>query len=106
MRQSIFFLLFSLFTFCSPKGPQTLDHPFIGKTKQDLITRKGVAKEIRIYGENEAHIYKKREEYYGKKSTLDDTKQTPKKVFSIEDIFYINKKGIIYKYQFWRKRVD
>lgn len=98
--------MLSLFTFCSPKGPQTINHPFIGKTKQDLIARKGIAQEIRVYGENEAHIYKKREEYFGKKNTLEDTNKPPKKVFSVEDIFYTNKEGVIYKYQFWRRRID
>jgi len=106
MKWSVFFLLFSLLTFCSPKGPQTLSHPFVGKTKQDLIARRGIAQEIRIYGDNEAHIYKKREEYFGKKNTLDDANRPPKKIFSVEDIFYINNKEVIYKYQFWRRRVD
>ncbi|MCO6499983.1 MAG: hypothetical protein J5I47_06345 [Vicingus serpentipes] len=106
MKWSIIIILVSLLAFCSPKGPQTFSHPFVGKTKQDLIISKGNASEIRVYGENEAHIYKKREEYFGKKPAIEDADKAPKRVYSIEDIYYINQEGVIYKYQFWRRRVD
>ena len=101
-------VLFSLsLIFCSPKGPQTFDSPFIGKTKSDLISSKGIAKEIQIFDESEAHIYKVREEYFGNKVSLKDiSKSTPKKVIEIEHIYYINNDGLIYKYQVWKKRVD
>ena len=107
MRWLSVFFLFSLLTFCSPKGPQTYSSPFIGKSKQDLIAIKGVAKEIRIYDNSEVYIYKTREEYFGKKLPINDSVAlVPKKVYIIEYIYHINKKGYIYKYQVWKKRVD
>ena len=72
-------LSLSLF-FCTPKGPQTYSCPFVGKTKNDLIQSKGVAKEIKIFDNAEAYIYKIKEEYYGKKTLADKNKKlTPKK---------------------------
>lgn len=103
-----FTILFSLsLFFCTPKGPQTYSSPFVGKTKNDLILSKGIAKEIKIFDNTEAYIYKVREEYFGKKTTTSkDTKLIPKKVVEIEHIYYINEKGIIYKYQVWKKRIN
>lgn len=102
----ILILSFSLL-FCSPKGPQTFDSPFVGKTKEDLIHSKGKASKIKIFEASEAYIYISKEEYFGKKTSSkinNDTK--PKKTIEIENIYYINKKGYIYKYQVWKKRVD
>ena len=108
MRTLGVFIISLSFFFCSPRGPQTYDNPFIGKTKDDLISSKGIAKEIKIFDKAEAYIYKTREEYFGKikdsKKNLDTL--TPKKVFVIEHIYYINEKGIIYKYQVWKKRIN
>ncbi|PCJ27234.1 MAG: hypothetical protein COA97_04525 [Flavobacteriales bacterium] len=93
--------------FCSPKGPQTFDSVFIGKTKSDLIAVKGVAKEIKIFDKSEVYVYTTKEEYYGKKTSANSNKMlTPKKVWEIEHIYYINEKGYIYKYQVWKKRID
>lgn len=102
-----FVTLFSLsLFFCTPKSPQTYSSHFVGKTKSDLILSKGIAKEIKIFDNTEAYIYKVREEYFGKKTTTTkDTKLTPKKVVEIEHIYYINEKGVIYKYQVWKKRI-
>jgi hypothetical protein len=97
-----FFLLF-----CSPKGPQTFSSPFVGKTKNDLISIKGEAKEIKFFDKSEAYIYKTREEYFGKTKRLNNKDSlVPKKIFITEYIYYINEKGYIYKYQVWKKRVD
>lgn len=93
--------------FCTPKGPKTYKSNFVGKTKADLIAAKGVAKEIKIFDNVEAYIYKTREEYFGKiTNSKKDKELTPKKVYEIEYIYYINEKGVIYKYQVWKKRVD
>ncbi len=101
-------LLFSLsLFFCTPKGPQTYNSPFIGKTKSELIAAKGLAKEIKIFDNSEAYVYKIREEYFGKKTSItEDENLSPKKTIEIEHIYYINDKGLIYKYQVWKKRVD
>ena len=96
---SLLLLCTSLF-FCTPKGPQTFSSPYLGKQKQELIDGKGLAKDIRISGTNEIHIYRSYEEYYGK----NNKRTTPKKTFIIEYIYYVNKNGIIYKYQVWRKK--
>jgi hypothetical protein len=99
-------LIFSLSILCcSPKGPQTFDSPFIGKTKADLVAMKGLAKKIKIFDKSEAHIYLTKEEYFGKKTASGDKELTPKKIVEIEHIYYINEKGYIYKYQVWKKRV-
>jgi hypothetical protein len=101
-------LIFSLsLLFCSPKGPQTFDSHFIGKTKNDLIFAKGPASNIKIFDTSEAYIYKIKEEYFGKKTTSGGNKNLkPKKIIEIEHIYYINKKGFIYKYQIWKKKTD
>ncbi|PJB14513.1 MAG: hypothetical protein CO118_08225, partial [Flavobacteriales bacterium CG_4_9_14_3_um_filter_32_8] len=102
----ILIISFSLI-FCTPKGPQTYSSPYVGKTKSELIATKGIAKTIKIFDKTEAYIYKTREEYFGKKITLNDQDSSvlPKKVFDIEHIYYINEQGIIYKYQVWKKRI-
>jgi len=103
----ILIISFSLI-FCTPKGPQTYISPYVGKTKSELIATKGIAKTIKIFDKTEAYIYKTREEYFGKKITLNDQDSSvlPKKVFDIEHIYYINEQGIIYKYQVWKKRIN
>jgi len=103
----ILIISFSLI-FCTPKGPQTYSSPYVGKTKSELIATKGIAKTIKIFDKTEAYIYKTREEYFGKKITLNDQDSSvlPKKVFDIEHIYYINEQGIIYKYQVWKKRIN
>ena len=107
MKWLIILLTLSFLTFCSPKGPQTFYSPHVGKTKDDLIAIKGVAKEIQVYGTNEVYIYKTREEYFGnKKQKNTGVSHIPKKVYEIEAIYYINEKGYIYKYQSWKKRID
>jgi hypothetical protein len=104
-RFSLFFLI-SILSFCTPKGPQTFNNPLVGKTKQELIDSRGKAKEVRVSGSNYIYIYKVKEEYYGKKEKLDNNqKPIVKKKYIIEYIYYINKEGIIYKYQVWRKKV-
>ncbi|PJA07553.1 MAG: hypothetical protein COX70_06230, partial [Flavobacteriales bacterium CG_4_10_14_0_2_um_filter_32_8] len=91
----ILIISFSLI-FCTPKGPQTYSSPYVGKTKSELIATKGIAKTIKIFDKTEAYIYKTREEYFGKKITLNDQDSSvlPKKVFDIEHIYYINEQGI------------
>jgi len=103
---AILFLSLSLF-FCTPKGPQTYKSAFVGKTKQDLINAKGLAKKIKIFDGSEAHIYTVREEYFGKNKKLKQTGSLkPKKIYDIEHIYYTDKKGVVYKYQVWKKKVD
>jgi len=105
MKRFYIFLLSLCLLFCTPHGPQSFDSPFIGQTKNDLIRAKGMAKEIKIFNNTEAYIYKTKEEYFGKKSLSADALQTPKKIVEIEYIYYINEKGYIYKYQVWKKRI-
>lgn len=107
MKQFVILSISFTLLFCTPKGPQTYNSPFVGKTKGELIAAKGIAKEIKIFDKSEAYIYKTREEYFGKIAKSNKEKElTPKKVYEIEYIFYINEKGIIYKYQVWKKRID
>jgi hypothetical protein len=96
------FLIFS----CTPKGPQTFSSPFIGKSKQELISSKGIPSEIKNFGDTYAYIYKSKEEYFGniKNNTISDSLQ-PKKTISIEYIYYINNQNIVYKYQIWKKEI-
>lgn len=98
---SILFFLFS----CSPKRPQTFASPLVGKTKNQLIAEKGVAKTIRVYKDSEIYIYTIREAYYGNKNPETDKSIQPKKVLDIEHIYYINADDIVYKYQVWEKKV-
>lgn len=95
------FVLFS----CFPKGPKTYTSQLVGKTKNQLISAKGVAKKIKIYKDSEVYIYTVREAYYGKKNPEIDQSVKPKKVVDIEHIYYINAEGIVYKYQVWEKKV-
>lgn len=88
---------------CTPKGPQTYSSPFIGKSKEFLITTKGKPSLIKAFDNSKAFIYTKKEEYYGKTENIDPNKK-PKKVYLIEYIYYINHEGIVYKYQVWRKK--
>ena len=106
MKQIGVFIILSTLLFCTPKGPQTFNSSYIGKMKSDLIAIKGAPKEIRVFDNAEAYIYKIKEEYYGKKMPSDKTKNlTPKKIYEIEHIYYINAKEYIYKYQVWKKRI-
>lgn len=98
---SFIFLLFS----CSPKGPQTYTSQLVGKTKNQLIAEKGVAKKIKIYKDSEIYIYTVREAYYGKQNPEVDKNVKPNKIVDIEHIYYINAEGIVYKYQVWEKKV-
>ena len=107
MKRFGLIFIITTFLFCTPKGPQTFNSPYIGKKKSDLIAIKGVAKQIKIFDKSEAYIYKVKEEYFGKKlPSVDDTTAIPKRVYEIEHIYYINGKGYIYKYQVWKKRID
>lgn len=100
------FITLALLFACTPKGPQTYNSPYLGKNKEELIITKGLAKEIRVFGNTEAYIYKTKEEYFGKikGDTISDS-LIPKKTYSIEYIYYINENNIIYKYQVWKKRI-
>ena len=90
---------------CTPKGPQTFTSPYIGKTKQELYQSMGKPTEIKKTEKAEIIIYRKREEYYGKKNPETSSKEVvPKKVFIIERIYYANSTGEIYKYQVWKKK--
>jgi len=107
MKWIVGFIVASAVMCCSPKGPETYNSPFIGKTKAELIESKGVAKDIKIYDDQEVYIYKSREEYFGKIDTLvPGAPMIPKKILEVEHIYYINGKGKIYKYQVWGKRLD
>ena len=98
------FLIVLIAFSCTPQGPQTFESPFIGKTKEYLISKKGVANKIQVYENSEAHIYVKKEAYYGK-SVKPPLPEKPKSIFHIEYIYYINKDDVIYKYQVWRKKI-
>ncbi len=104
MKQFFAFFICLPLLFCSPKGPVTYKSSFVGQTKAYLIHAKGVAKTIKVFDNSEAYIYKEREEYYGKK-TPSDTTAKPKRAYITEHIYYINDKGIVYKYQVWKKKV-
>ena len=71
MKQIGLIIIATTFLFCTPKGPQTFNSPYIGKTKSDLIAIKGPAKTIKVFDNAEAHIYKTKEEYFGKKVSLE-----------------------------------
>ena len=66
-----------------------------------------MAKEIKVFDTVEAYIYKTKEAYFGKRTTskTPDSLLIPKKIVEIEHIYYINKKGIIFKYQVWKKKI-
>ena len=94
---------------CAKKGPKTFNSAIVGKTKSELIAIKGVAREIKVFDNAEAYVYKTREEYFGNVKTNkqeNSTLPTPKKIYVTEHIYYINEKGIVYKYQIWKKRID
>lgn len=106
MKLLPFIFLITILFSCSPKGPQTYASPLVGKTKNQLILEKGVAKKIKIYKDSEIYIYTTREAYYGNKNPDANKNVTPKKVLDIEHIYYINAEGIVYKYQVWEKKVS
>ncbi|TXB64354.1 hypothetical protein FRY74_11220 [Vicingus serpentipes] len=100
------FILFIFIFSCSPKGPQTYSSPFVGKSKNQLIAEKGIAKTIKVYADYEIYIYTIREEYFGEKNPEINKSTTPKKVFDIEHIYYIDSSQTVYKYQVWKKKVS
>lgn len=106
MKLAVLSILLFIIYSCTPKGPQTFDSPYIGKSREELIVAKGVANEIKIYDNSEVFIYKTKEEYYGKKPPVDKDGniRKPKELVVIEYIYYINNDGKVYKYQVWRKR--
>jgi len=95
-------LLFS----CSPKGPQTYSSPLVGKSKNQLIAKKGVAQKIKIYQDSEIYIYTVKEEYFGSKNPEIDKNIKPTKAYEIEHIYYINAEQVVYKYQVWKKKIS
>jgi hypothetical protein len=105
MKQILVLLITLPLFYCSEKGPVTYRSSFVGQSKAYLINAKGVAKTVKIFDNSEAHIYKEREEYYGKKVQSDENvMMIPKKTFTTEHIYYVNEKGIVYKYQVWKKK--
>ena len=108
MKRVSLFLIFLPLLYCTPKGPQTFDSSYIGKTKSDLISARGIAKKIKVFDNSEAYIYSTREEYFGKKVAAKKKAMplSPKKIYVIEQIYYINDKGFIYKYQVWKKKIN
>lgn len=103
MLLTLFFTLPLLF--CSPKGPVTYKSSFVGKSKTTLIQAKGMAKTVKVFDNSEAYIYSEKEEFFGKKIQSDENVMTlPKKTTITEHIYYINEKGIVYKYQVWKKK--
>lgn len=106
MKQLLVLLLTLPLLFCSPKGPVTYKSSFVGQSKAYLISSKGMAKTVKVFENSEAYIYIKKEEYFGKKIQSDENvMMIPKKAYSTEHIYYINNKGIVYKYQVWKKRI-
>lgn len=99
--------LYTTFVFalssCQPKGPITFDSPFIGKSKNELVKAKGEPSKIQNFGSSIAYIYTRKEEYYGKVNNI--KKKEPKSIYSIEYIYYIDSKQVVYKYQVWKKRI-
>lgn len=106
MKTHIVAIFLLLLIGCTPKGPQTFESPFVGKTREELILAKGTANEVKIYDNAEVFIYKTKEEYYGKKPPIDKNgnPRKPKEIVVIEYIYYINNDGMVYKYQVWRKK--
>jgi outer membrane protease len=91
--------------FCSPKGPVTFKSSFVGGTKAELVFSKGVAKTVKYFDQVETYIYSDREDYYGKNVQFDENVPIlPKYTTITEHIYYINEKGIVYKYQVWKKK--
>lgn len=88
---------------CQPKGPISFPNKLIGESKDFLIQSKGKPTTIKRFDDRVAFIYVKKEEYYGKKT--DSKNLTPKTTYSIEYIYYIDNKNIVYKYQVWKKKL-
>ena len=105
IRHVIYLLTIFVFALssCQPKGPITFDSPFIGKSKNELVKVKGNPHKIQNFGSNIAYIYTRKEEYYGKVKNIEN--KDPKSIYSIEYIYYIDSKQIIYKYQVWKKKI-
>jgi hypothetical protein len=100
-------LIFISFTvlFCTPKGPVTYKSSFVGGTKAELFYAKGPSKNVKYFDTSEIHIYSYREDYLGKKVQFEeDIAGLPKNTTVTEHIYYINQKGIVYKYQVWKKK--
>ena len=103
----LFIIVLSLFIFsCSPKGPQTYSSPFVGKSKNQLIKEKGIAKKIKVYSDYEIYIYTVKEEYFGNRNPEVNPNIKPTKVFDIEHIYYIDSTQTVYKYQVWKKKAS
>jgi hypothetical protein len=105
MKYFVTFILFVTILSCSPKGPQTYSSPFVGKSKNQLIAEKGIAKTIKVYPDYEIYIYTVREEYFGVKNPEIKPDIKPTKAFDIEHIYYIDSTQTVYKYQVWKKKV-
>jgi len=102
---AILFLSLSLF-FCTPKGPQTYKSAFVGKTKQDLML-KGLLKKLRFLMAQKLIFILFVKSILAKTKKLKQTGSLkPKKIYDIEHIYYTDKKGVVYKYQVWKKKVD
>ena len=106
MKLLFSFIFIAFLIGCSPKGPQTYSSPLVGKSKNHLISAKGVAQKIKIYQDSEIYIYTTKEEYFGNKNPETDKNAKPGKVFDIEHIYYINADQTVYKYQVWKKKVS
>lgn len=91
---------------CTPKGPQTFESTYIGKNEAYLLKMKGAPEHVKNFSDSKAYIYITKEDYFGKNPKNLDPQAEPKKRFEIEYIYYINKEGVIYKYQVWRKKVN
>ena len=106
MKIIILIFISATLLFCSPKGPVTYKSSFVGQSKAYLVSSKGIAKTVKVFDNSEAYIYKEREEYYGKKIQSDENvMMIPKRTSVSEHIYYINEKGIVYKYQVWKKKI-
>ena len=104
----IIFLITLSFTllFCSPKGPVTYKSPYVGETKEHLEHNNGTPQSIKTFDQAEAYIYSSKEDYFGKNTKFDkNVTVLPKYSLITEHIYYINEKGIVYKYQIWKKKI-
>ena len=104
MKLILLILLSFTLLFCSPKGPVTYKSSFVGGTKAELVFAKGAAKTVQYFDQSEIHIYSFREDYFGKNVQFDET-TLPKRSTVTEHIYYINDKGLVYKYQVWKKKI-
>lgn len=95
------YLFVVLLLACAPKGPVTFESPWVGKSLNNLISQKGEPSEIKLIEGKKVVIYRRIEEVYGKNYKEGDQ---PKCKYVIENIFYVNEKENIYKYQVWKKK--